>query len=95
MWAAPGDKQIPFEDFADRLIQTTGLKWKTPDATHARSSLHWAIERMVISILGDFGAVKREKKEEKFDSYSIRRLHAFTITHLGRDLLEAIAGGPI
>ena len=93
--ALPVDKQTPFEDFADRLIQTTGLQWKAPDATHARSSLHWAIERMVISILEDFGAVKREKKEEKFNGYSIRRLHTFTITHLGRDLLEAIAGGPI
>jgi hypothetical protein len=50
---------------------------------------------MVISILEDFGAVKREKKEEKFDGYSVHRLHTITITHLGRDLLEAIAGGPI
>lgn len=92
--ALPLENPIPFEDFADRLIQATGLKWKAPNMTHARNSLHRAIEQMVISILDDFGIVKREEKEEEFDDYSLRRLHAFTITDLGRDLLQAIAGGP-
>jgi hypothetical protein len=93
--ALPVEKPVLFEDFADRLIQETSLKWKAPDMTHAQNSLHRAVERMVISILEDFGALEQEEKEEKFDGYSIRRLHTFTITDLGRGLLKTIAGGQI
>ncbi|MCK5316204.1 MAG: hypothetical protein KAJ53_13815, partial [Anaerolineales bacterium] len=90
--ALPVERALTFEDFADRLIQATGLKWKTQDSPYARTSLHGAIERMVISILEDFRAVERE---EKIDDYSIRRLDTFTITKLGGGLLKAIAGGPL
>jgi hypothetical protein len=31
----PVEKPIPFEDFADRLIQATGLKWAAADTTVA------------------------------------------------------------
>ena len=93
--ALPVAKPVQFDDFANRLIQATGLKWKAPDMTPTRNSLHRAVEQMVISILEDFGIVKREEKEDEFDGYSLRRLHAFTITDLGRGLLQVIAGGPV
>jgi len=92
--ALPAEQSIPFEDFADRLIQSTGLTWSAPDMTYARDSLHWAIRRMIISILDGFGAVEREEKEQKIGKISINKLHAFTITKLGKGLLKAIAGGP-
>ena len=90
--ALPVERALTFEDFADRLIQATGLKWGAQDTTHARTSLHGAIERMVISILESFNAVERE---EKIDDYNIRRLDTFTITKLGGGLLKAIASGPL
>jgi hypothetical protein len=91
--ALPVDKLTPLEDFADRLIQTTGLQWKTPEAPHARSSLHWAIERMVISILENFHLVARPEQAAKIDKPLIPQLQPFTVTKLGTGLLKAIAGG--
>ncbi|NIO12178.1 MAG: hypothetical protein GTO40_30815, partial [Deltaproteobacteria bacterium] len=41
--ALPVKKPVPFEDFADRLIQATSLKWNAPNMTHARNFLHRAV----------------------------------------------------
>jgi hypothetical protein len=92
--ALPVETPLPFEDIADRLTQATGLRWESKDMTYARSSLHRSIERMVISILEDFGAVEREEKEERIGDFSISKIHTFTITKLGGGLLNAIAAGP-
>lgn len=92
--AAPVGKKIPFQDFADGLIRATGLRWDAPDMTYAQSSLHRAVEQMVISILEDFQAVEREEKEERSEEFRYSRLHAFTITPLGGGLLRAIGAGP-
>ncbi len=92
--ALPVEQSIPFGDFADRLIQSTGLRWSAPDMNYARDSLHRAIERMVISILDDFGAVEREKRQKKIGNFSVEKLYAFTITKLGEGLLKAVAGRP-
>lgn len=90
----PVEKPVLFEKFADRLIRHTGLKWEAPDLTHARDLLLTAIERMVINILEDFRAVEREDKDASIGDYHFKELHTFTITPLGRGLLQAVAGGP-
>ena len=90
----PVEKSIPFGDFADRLIQMTGLKWEAQDMTHARDLLHKAIERMVIDILVEFRLVEREEKNASIGNYRYKTLHAFTLTKLGGGLLQAVAGGP-
>ncbi len=90
----PLDKPHPFVDFADRIIQTTGLQWHAQNTTRARDSLHQAVERTVISILESFGAVERQEQEENIDGFSFPQLQTFTITKLGGGLLKAIAGGP-
>ena len=49
--------KIPFQEFADTLIEKTGLTWTAPDMSYARMSLHSAVRRMVIDVLDDFGSV--------------------------------------
>jgi hypothetical protein len=93
--ALPVEKPITFEDFADRLIQATGLMWTAPDMTFARDSLHRTIERMVIDILDDYWAVEREEIDRKIGDHSFKRLHTFTITRLGMSLLKAVAIGQL
>jgi hypothetical protein len=88
----PAGQPISFRNFADRLIQATGLKWGGQDMTGARDSLYSAIERMVIDILVDFNGVKRAEKDTSIGEYRYKKLESFTITRLGRGLLKAIAG---
>ena len=92
--ALPIGRSIPFEDFADQLILSTGLKWETPDKELAWDFLHTAIERMVIEILKVFQAVEREEKDANIGSYRYKQLHAFIVTKLGRGLLQSVASRP-
>lgn len=74
---------VNFEEFANRIIQKTGLHWIAEDMTYARTSLHAAIDRMVIQILVNFDMVEcvfREDHPQKLD--------AFRITPFGNILLE-------
>ncbi len=83
--------QIFFEEFADTVIAKTGLKWTAPDKRVGTTALHGAIARMVIHILADFEAVTREYQREAGEKKSYSTLAGFTITPLGRALLEAVA----
>jgi hypothetical protein len=86
----PVSKRIPFEPFADKLIEETRLKWTAPDMSGAQMLLHGAVERMVIDILADFGAVEREYRDKPLGKGTIKELVAFQITSLGRGLLESL-----
>jgi hypothetical protein len=54
-------------------------------------SLRGSIEQMVIRILADFGAVKREHRAEPLGAGTIRNLAAFEVTPFGVALLDAVA----
>jgi hypothetical protein len=84
------DTRIPFESFADRLIQETRLTWTAPDMTYARMLLHGAVRRMVIEILAGFGAVEPEYQDKPLGRGTTRELVAFRVTPFGRGLLEAL-----
>ena len=86
----PANTHIPFEPFADRLIQETGLKWTAPDMTYARMLLHSAVQRMVIGILADFEVVETEHQDKPLGSGTIQELVAFQITPFGKGLLESL-----
>jgi len=87
----PVDTRIPFEPFADELIQETGLACTAPDVTYARMVLHTAISHMIVDILADFGVLEREYQDEPLGKGTTRELIAFRVTPFGRDLLEALA----
>lgn len=88
----PVRRQVPYQDFADRLIKMGGLKWGAQDMTSARNSLHTSIERVVINILKDFQAVEKHQKDARSGSYKYKKLYAFTVTNLGRSLLKVLGG---
>jgi hypothetical protein len=87
----PVDTRIPFEPFADELIQETGLACTVPDVAYARMVLHTAVSRMIVGILADFGALEREYQDEPLGKGTTRDLVAFRVTPFGRDLLETLA----
>ncbi len=82
---------ISFEEFADGLIEKTGLTWTAPDSSAATMFLRGSIARMVIYVLANFGAVKCEYREEPLGKGTISRLVAFEITPFGKALLDAVA----
>ncbi|MEJ2734560.1 MAG: hypothetical protein P8189_13510 [Anaerolineae bacterium] len=86
----PVGARIPFEEFADLIIEETGLTWTMHSASE-RFHLRTSIERMVISPLADFGAVTREVREEPLGTGTISELVAFKVTMLGGVLLATVA----
>jgi hypothetical protein len=82
---------VSFSLFADELIGNTGLTWTAPDSRFATSALRGSIERMVIGVLDDFGAVKCRYRKEPLGKGTISRLTSFKITPWGAALLNATA----
>ncbi len=89
--ALPAETRISFENFADTLIEKTGLTWGTPESSIATTALRGSIANMVIHVLAAFGAIEREYREEPLGKTTTSRLVAFEITPLGKALLEAVA----
>ncbi|NOX89809.1 MAG: hypothetical protein GXO77_12360 [Calditrichaeota bacterium] len=87
----PVGRRIPFEKFADELIEKTGLSWTTQDSFDATMFLHGSIERMLIDILAAFDAVESEYRDEPLGKGTISKLVAFEITPFGRALLDSVA----
>ena len=83
-------KSVVFAEFADTLVEKAGLKWTPENSGYAMMRLRWSIERMVIDVLSDFGAVRRECREEPLGQRTISELSAFEVTPLGKALLDAI-----
>lgn len=88
--ALPSKTRVSFENFADTLIMKTGLTWSAPESDIASWALHSSIERMVIDVLADFGAIECEYRDEPLGKETIPKLVAFEITPLGKALLEAV-----
>ncbi len=86
----PVTKRIDFEKFADQLIQTSGLTWTAPDMSFAPMLLHGAVERMILAILENFGAVELEYQDKPLGKGTIRERVAFQVTPFGQQLLEAL-----
>ena len=85
----PVGMKLFFEDFANELIEETGLTWTAKDNSAAPMLLRGSIARMVIHIISNFGLVEREYKEEQLGKETTPMLDTFEITPFGRALLEA------
>ncbi len=79
-----------FEEFADRLIARTGLRWGVQDRQIAVMALHGSIRAMVINPLAEFGVLERKHRDEAVGKAVLPRLVAFKITPWGAALLEAL-----
>lgn len=86
----PVGERIPFEEFADRLIAQTGLKWGARDPSVGRIALRGAVNRMVIGVLDSFGAVERIIGDRPVGKATLPGLVAFRITPFGAGLLASL-----
>lgn len=86
----PANRRVPFEPFADKLIEKGGLTWTSEDKRFHRSSLHGAVRCMVIGILKDFGVADSEYQDKPLGKGTTKELVAFRITALGKGLLESL-----
>jgi hypothetical protein len=81
--------EVSFDDFADALIEKTGLTWTAPDMSYARQTLHSGIKQMVIDILDRFGSVRCSFRDNPILP-SLKDLDRFEITPLGAALLDSL-----
>lgn len=87
----PVGTPVPFEEFADTLIEKTGLTWRAEKLEMRHSLLQSSIARMVINILEDFAALKPERRKETVGKSTSSKLVAFEITPFGKAMLDAAA----
>jgi hypothetical protein len=80
-------KLASFEQFADELIVYTKFTWPSIDQTYAFDSMRWAIQRMVVDTLADFGCLECEYKTRTRHGFKSKDLVGIRLTQL-----EAIAG---
>ena len=84
------DKSISFEQFADDLINQTGLTWTAVDSNFKQMLLRGSIQMMIIRILSNFNAVDEEFQEKPVGKGTISDLVSFKITPFGKCLLDAV-----
>ncbi len=87
----PVKKRIAFPKFADQLISDAVLTWTAQDSSFAQMALRSAVQRMIINILADHGAVTLEYRDKPLGKGTIKELAAFKVTPLGQQLLAALA----
>lgn len=88
--ALPVGEQVRVEEFADKLIEETGLTWSV-QFDGVQRALRGSIRRMIVGILASFGGVEREFQEKPLGKGTVSELFAFEVTPFGRALLEGAA----
>lgn len=83
--------KIPIDEFADALVEKTGLVWGAPDSQFAGMALQGSIERMIVAILHTFGVVECEYRDETLGKTTISKPQTFKIVPFGRALLDSLA----
>lgn len=86
----PVGTDVSFDEFADKLIDETGLTWGAKNSSVATIALHGSIHRMVISMLDTFGVLKCRYTKEKRGQSTVSKVVAFKVTPLGNTLLDAL-----
>ncbi len=83
-------KSISFEQFADELIVFTRLTWSSIDQTYAFDSMRWAVQRMVVDMLEDFGCLECEYKTRTRYGFKSKDLVGIRLTKIGKGLLKTL-----
>jgi hypothetical protein len=81
-------ENVPFEPFADRVIEQSGLTWPSIDQTNVQSIMRSVVERTVVDIMEKFGVLEREYKTNKSKSYELKKLVHIRLTSIGKGLLD-------
>jgi hypothetical protein len=80
----PVGENAPFEPFADRVIEQSGLTWPSKDQSNAHFIMRAVVERTVVNILEKFGVLECEYVIEN----KLRKLVHFRLTPIGKGLLN-------
>lgn len=88
--ALPVEERIPYEPFADELIEATGMTWTSEDKSFHQSILRSAVHRLVIKVLADFAVLEPEYEKKRLSKSTITELVAFQITPFGHGLLKIL-----
>jgi hypothetical protein len=89
--ALPAETDIPFDEFADDLIQATGLTWTARDSSFAQMALRGSIHRMVVHVLENFGMLKTHYRKKAIGKGTVPTIAAFRVTDWGAALLDALS----
>jgi tetratricopeptide (TPR) repeat protein len=84
------NETIPFEAFADQLIEAGKLVWRGDSQDFARDNLHAAIQSIIIHPMADFGVLETEYEVSVKGNFKFKDLVAFRLTSFGKKLLETI-----
>jgi hypothetical protein len=83
-------ESVAFDALADELIAKGRLKWIAPESEYARQGLHFALQRMVADVLGDFGVLELELTQWRVAEGLPHRIESLHVTPLGEALLAAL-----
>ena len=86
----PLERSLPFDAFADQVIQAARLNWPHGDGSHERSILHGLIELTVAEPLSNFGILELEHGPRRTSGLDFRDLQALSLTALGKSLLGSM-----
>jgi hypothetical protein len=91
LMAIPPGRTVPFEPFADELIDATGwLRWDEDDQD-TRYLIYAALEGILIERLVDFGAAVATYDRDEGFGLVMDSVATFELTPFGRRLLEAVS----
>lgn len=86
----PVNEPVPFEPFADQIIQKMGWVWREQEGDHVRRNILALIERTVVKPLKDFGILTTHREKHASLYMEIQRLVSFSVTDFGQTLLKEI-----
>jgi hypothetical protein len=86
----PQDHSLPFERFADQVLEASRLTWPHGDGSQERSILHSLIESTVVEPLSRFEVLDLEYGPHPTWGTRFRELHTLTLTALGKSLLGSM-----
>lgn len=90
LYALPTETRISFKQFANDLIEKSGLTWTSQERTFASSCLRGSIAKMIIHILTGFGALECEYRKEPLGKGTTNELVAFKVKEFGKILLQVL-----
>jgi len=88
--ALPVGKPMPFEPFADQVIQAAPLVWRIENQETAHTILHSLVERVIVGPMSDFGILVVEYGPNPVLGPGYRKLAVVQLTPFGKGLLTAV-----
>jgi len=88
MQELPVGENAPFELFADRVIELSGLTWPSIDQTNVQFIMRSVVERTVVDIMEKFGVLEREYETDTSKSDELKKLVHICLTPIGKGLLD-------